>query len=229
LTAPPARPYDLAPSVGAWRSMASALQWGCRGRRFESSRPDHSSGPWTDLRKTSRRGRDHSAISGDLELRDGRPCIGGMRVRATEVLDLLAAGLTGEGGVEELSDLEVEDSSAVLKVAGKRLDRPHFAARSSGSTRSYRQLVRAGWRESSGPAPRWESTERPGAQCRGLLLRAPLAEDHPPRVGHRSESCGMSDGTGSRRRQEGVSGSLPRPDQGGAEPAARILQSPPRE
>jgi hypothetical protein len=28
-------------SVGAWRSPVSALQWGCRGRRFESVRPDH--------------------------------------------------------------------------------------------------------------------------------------------------------------------------------------------
>ena len=27
-------------TVGAWRSLDSALQWGCRGRRFKSSRPD---------------------------------------------------------------------------------------------------------------------------------------------------------------------------------------------
>ena len=27
-------------SSGAWRSPASALQWGCKGRRFESDRPD---------------------------------------------------------------------------------------------------------------------------------------------------------------------------------------------
>ncbi len=26
---------------GAWRSPASALAWGARGRRFKSSRPDH--------------------------------------------------------------------------------------------------------------------------------------------------------------------------------------------
>jgi hypothetical protein len=37
------RTYPPRPSVGAWRSLASALQWGCRGRRFESSRPDHFS------------------------------------------------------------------------------------------------------------------------------------------------------------------------------------------
>jgi hypothetical protein len=28
-------------SVGAWRSMVSALPWGGRGPRFESGRPDH--------------------------------------------------------------------------------------------------------------------------------------------------------------------------------------------
>ena len=41
LTLPHHPPILLSPSVGAWRSLASALQWGCRGRRFESSRPDH--------------------------------------------------------------------------------------------------------------------------------------------------------------------------------------------
>ena len=29
--------------VGAWRSLASALEWGSRGRRFESCRPDQPS------------------------------------------------------------------------------------------------------------------------------------------------------------------------------------------
>ena len=32
--------HNRRPSVGAWRSLASALQWGGRGRRFESARPD---------------------------------------------------------------------------------------------------------------------------------------------------------------------------------------------
>ena len=30
-------------SVGAWRSLASALEWGSRGRRFKSARPDQPS------------------------------------------------------------------------------------------------------------------------------------------------------------------------------------------
>ncbi len=32
-------------SFGAWRSPASALQWGCKGRRFESDRPDQIKKP----------------------------------------------------------------------------------------------------------------------------------------------------------------------------------------
>jgi len=32
--------YNPLRSIGAWRSPASALAWGARGRRFESSRPD---------------------------------------------------------------------------------------------------------------------------------------------------------------------------------------------
>ena len=34
------RGYNPALSLGAWRSPASALAWGARGRRFKSSRPD---------------------------------------------------------------------------------------------------------------------------------------------------------------------------------------------
>ena len=30
----------LADGFGAWRSLASALDWGSRGRRFKSCRPD---------------------------------------------------------------------------------------------------------------------------------------------------------------------------------------------
>ena len=34
------RDYNPRRSIGAWRSPASALAWGARGRRFKSSRPD---------------------------------------------------------------------------------------------------------------------------------------------------------------------------------------------
>ncbi len=50
----------------------------------------------------------------------GRPCIRGMRFRVTDVLDLLAAGLTPAQILEELPDLEMADIQAVLKFAASR-------------------------------------------------------------------------------------------------------------
>ena len=44
----------------------------------------------------------------------------GLRIRVTDVLDLLASGLSPEQVVEELPDLEVEDISACLRFASRR-------------------------------------------------------------------------------------------------------------
>ena len=45
----------------------------------------------------------------------GRPCIRGMRIRVSDVLDLLATGLDAKGVVAELPDLELADVFAVLQ------------------------------------------------------------------------------------------------------------------
>jgi uncharacterized protein (DUF433 family) len=58
----------------------------------------------------------------------GRPCIRGMRIRVTDVLDLLASGLTREQVLEELPDLEPEDIEACLRFASRRLDHPVVVA-----------------------------------------------------------------------------------------------------
>ena len=42
----------------------------------------------------------------------GRPCIRGMRIRVSDILDLLSAGLTIDQIVEELPDLEPDDIRA---------------------------------------------------------------------------------------------------------------------
>ena len=58
----------------------------------------------------------------------GRPCVRGMRIRVTDVLDLLADGLTVEQVLKELPDLEEEDVRACLRVASRSLDHPVVAA-----------------------------------------------------------------------------------------------------
>ncbi len=58
----------------------------------------------------------------------GRPCIRGMRIRVSDVLDLLANGISPEEIVDELPDLEVEDVYAALRFASRRLDHPVVAA-----------------------------------------------------------------------------------------------------
>ncbi len=58
----------------------------------------------------------------------GRPCIRGMRIRVTDVLDLLAADLTTEQILAEHPDLESEDIRACLRFASERLNHPVLAA-----------------------------------------------------------------------------------------------------
>lgn len=58
----------------------------------------------------------------------GRPCIRGMRIRVTDVLDLLASGLSTKEVLEELPDLEPEDITAVLRFAARKIDHPVLAA-----------------------------------------------------------------------------------------------------
>ncbi len=58
----------------------------------------------------------------------GRPCIRGMRIRVTDVLDLLAHGLTQEQILAEHPDLEPEDIRACLQFASDRLNHPVLVA-----------------------------------------------------------------------------------------------------
>ena len=57
----------------------------------------------------------------------GRPCIRGMRIRVTDVLELFAAGLTAEQIGKELPDLEPEDIQACLIFAARKLEHPVVA------------------------------------------------------------------------------------------------------
>lgn len=52
----------------------------------------------------------------------GRPCIRGMRIRVSDVLDLMALGLTVEQVLHELPDLVIDDAYAALRYACESLD-----------------------------------------------------------------------------------------------------------
>lgn len=67
-------------------------------------------------------------ITVDPEQCGGRPCIRGMRIRVTDVLDLLAAGLTSEQVLDEMAALEAEDIEACLRFASRKLNHPIVAA-----------------------------------------------------------------------------------------------------
>ncbi|MBK1736279.1 hypothetical protein CKO15_13620 [Halorhodospira abdelmalekii] len=63
-------------------------------------------------------------ITFDPELCGGRPCIRGMRVRVTDILDLLAAGASRDEILKDYPYLEMEDITAVLQFAARRADHP---------------------------------------------------------------------------------------------------------
>lgn len=63
-------------------------------------------------------------ITVNYEQCGGRPCVRGMRIRVSDVIDLLANGLTAAQVVEELPDLELEDIYACLRYVSRRSSHP---------------------------------------------------------------------------------------------------------
>lgn len=61
-------------------------------------------------------------ITIDSEQCGGRPCVRGMRIRVTDVLELLALCLSQRQVLDEMPDLEAEDIQACLRYATHRLD-----------------------------------------------------------------------------------------------------------
>lgn len=58
----------------------------------------------------------------------GRPCIRGMRIRVTDILELMASGASEAEILADFPDLERDDLRACLAYAAASLDRPMIAA-----------------------------------------------------------------------------------------------------
>ena len=58
----------------------------------------------------------------------GRPCIRGMRIRVSDILELYSAGLSSDDILKEMPDLSIDDLKAALIYASKKLDYPVIAA-----------------------------------------------------------------------------------------------------
>ena len=113
-------------------------------------------------------------ITIDPEQCGGRPCIRGMRIRVTDVLDLLSNGLTSQQVLEELPDLEPEDIREALVYAlglmhGRLWSAPPEARtleqvwrRLEGRRRSGRgsRRIEDASRANPGWLPRWSADRR---------------------------------------------------------------------
>jgi len=67
-------------------------------------------------------------ITVDSEKCGGRPCIRGMRIRVSDILDMMAAGVSQAEILADYPDLEAADIAAALRYASRRLDHPVLAA-----------------------------------------------------------------------------------------------------
>ena len=58
----------------------------------------------------------------------GKPCIRGLRIRVTDVLDMLAANVPASEILADFPDLEPEDIQAVLVFAAQRANHARLVA-----------------------------------------------------------------------------------------------------
>jgi uncharacterized protein (DUF433 family) len=65
---------------------------------------------------------EHPRITVDPNVCGGRPCIRGMRIRVSDILDMLAAGVSQEEILEDYPYLEGADLTAALTFAARQTD-----------------------------------------------------------------------------------------------------------
>ena len=78
-------------------------------------------------------------ITIEPDKRSGKPCIRGLRMTVTDVLEYLAGGMTPEEIVDEFPDLTLEDIRACLAFAADSEKRT-----ASGRQASWHRLARLG-------------------------------------------------------------------------------------
>lgn len=66
-------------------------------------------------------------ITAEPDKMGGRPCIRGLRIRVTDILEMLAGGATEAEILTDFPDLESQDIRAALAYAATRVDHPVIA------------------------------------------------------------------------------------------------------
>ncbi len=67
-------------------------------------------------------------ITSDPEVCSGRPCVRGMRIRVTDILEMLAGGASWDEILRDYPYLQPADLSACLAFAARSLDHPILRA-----------------------------------------------------------------------------------------------------
>jgi uncharacterized protein (DUF433 family) len=67
-------------------------------------------------------------ITSDPDVCGGRPCVRGMRIRASDILEMLGLGVSQADILKDFPDLVEDDIKACLLLAARRLDVPRVAA-----------------------------------------------------------------------------------------------------
>ncbi|MGE5153586.1 MAG: DUF433 domain-containing protein [Bdellovibrio bacteriovorus] len=68
--------------------------------------------------------KEHPRITIDPSICGGRPCIRGMRIRVSDILEMLASGASQTDILEDYPYLEAADIAAALEFAARQTDHP---------------------------------------------------------------------------------------------------------
>lgn len=79
-------------------------------QEFEPSRQESLDGEWS------------ARITVDPKICGGRPCIRGMRIRVSDIIELLADGVSFEKVLADFPYLQTDDLKAALRFAASAVD-----------------------------------------------------------------------------------------------------------